>query len=286
MESAICLHNVTKKYEGFTLDHINMKIPKGTIVGLVGENGAGKTTILKCILQMISLDEGNIYMEGKAVDTLPKDWKKDVGVILAGMDFAGLMNACEMGIAMRNIYSNWQQGVYEDYLRKFKIDPKKKIMDYSKGMKMKLSIALALSHEANLLIFDEATSGLDPVVRDDILDILLDFIQDENHTVLLSSHITSDLEKVADYIAFVHEGTLRFFMNKDEILYNYGVVRCSKEDMECLPQELIQGVRKNGYGYEILVSEKEKIGQRFPEMILDKVSIDEMILFMVKGERK
>lgn len=286
METAICLHNVTKKYEGFTLDHISMEIPRGSIVGLVGENGAGKTTLLKCILQIINTDEGAVYVEGKEVNTLPGDWKKDVGVILTGVDFAGVLNAKEMGISMKNIYSNWQQDVYENYLRTFKIDSKKKIAEYSKGMKMKLNLALALSHGAKTLIFDEATSGLDPVVRDDILDILLDFIQDENHTVLLSSHITSDLEKVADYIAFIHEGRLQFFMNKDEILYRYGVVRCSGDDVQKLPEELVESIRKNSYGYEVLVSEKETIQQRFPNLIVDKVNIEEVILFMVKGERK
>lgn len=286
MDTAIRLHNVTKNYESFSLDHVTMDIPKGCIVGLVGENGAGKTTLLKAVLGMIHLDEGQIYLDGMSAGQLPNDWKKDVGVILSGLDFAGNMNAREVGKVMAGMYENWQQTVYESYLSKFKIEPAKKIQKYSKGMKMKLHIAVALSHQAKLLIFDEATSGLDPIVRDDILDILLEFIQDENHTALISSHIVTDLEKAADYIAFLHEGRLKFYMNKDEILYNYGVVRCSPSQYEKLPENLVKGVRKGQFGYEVLVSSKEEIRQRFPKFTVDSVGIEDMILYLIKGEKE
>lgn len=285
MDTAICLHNVTKKYESFTLDHVTMEIPKGCIVGLVGENGAGKTTLLKAILNMIHLDEGQIYLDGTAVDRLPNDWKKNVGVILTGLDFAKSMNAREIGKVMAGTYENWQQTVYEQYLERFKIEPGKKIQKYSKGMKMKLHLAIALSHQAKLLIFDEATSGLDPIVRDDILDILLEFVQEEDHTALISSHIVTDLEKVADYIAFLHEGHLKFYMNKDEILYRYGVVRCSQLQYQQLPQELVKGVRKGNFSYEVLVSSKQEVQQHFPELVIDDAGIEDVILYLVKGER-
>lgn len=285
MENAISLHNVTKSYDGFTLDHITLDIPRGSIVGLVGENGAGKTTLLKCILQMIHMDNGSISIGGKPLGELPADWKEDVGVIMSGIDFASAMTADEMGKCMKLSYKNWQQDVFADYLRKFKIDGKKKIKDYSKGMKMKLNLAMALSHNAKLLIFDEATSGLDPIVRDDILDILLEFIQDESHAALLSSHITSDLEKVADYIAFLHEGRLKFCLNKDEMLYDYGAVKCSAADFERIPKEFIKGYRKNSFGYEVLIHDKQAFALTFPGLVLDNTSIEEIILFMVKGEK-
>lgn len=285
MDTAICLRNVTKKYGSFTLDHVTMKIPKGCIVGLVGENGAGKTTLLKAILHMIHLDEGQISLDGVPIDQLPYDWKKDVGVILEGLDFAGSMNAREIGKIMAGTYENWQQTVYEQYLQQFKIESGKKVQKYSKGMKMKLNLAIALSHQAKLLIFDEPTSGLDPIVRDDILDLLMEFIQDEGHTAVISSHIVTDLEKVADYIAFLHEGHLKFYMNKDEILYQYGVVRCSPQEYQKLPGEFVKGVRKGSFSYEVLVSSKQEIHRCCPELAIDDAGIEDVILYLVKGER-
>lgn len=186
---------------------------------------------------------------------------------------------------MRSIYKNWNSQTYEKYLKDFKLDRKKQIKEYSKGMKMKLNLALALSHNARILIFDEATSGLDPVVRDDILELLLDFIQDENHTVLVSSHIISDLEKVADYIAFLHEGQMQFCMNKDELLYDYAVVRCSEEDYRKIPGSYVKRVRKNGYGCEVLISGRDRFEAEMPGYVIDKVTIENIILFWVKGER-
>lgn len=285
METAIRLQNVTKKYESFTLDHVTMEIPKGCIVGLVGENGAGKTTVLKSILGLIHLDEGQIYLEGMPVNHLLYNWKKDVGVILDSLDFAANMNAREVGKIMAQIYENWQPAVYEQYLERFKIEPKKKVQKYSRGTKMKLHLAIAMSHQAKLLIFDEATSGLDPIVRDDILDLLLEFIQDEEHTAIISSHIVTDLEKAADYIAFLHEGHLRFFMNKDEILYQYGIVRCSPQQYGRLPKKLVKGVRKGRFSYEVLVSSREEVQEAFPELVIDHAGIEEVILYLVKGDQ-
>ncbi len=286
MDAAIRLHNVTKSYKDFTLDHVTFDIPKGSIVGLVGENGAGKTTLLKCILQLVKPDEGQIYMDGKPLLQLPSDWKKHVGVILTGIDFAAAMTGDEFGKAMEKIYPNWEMDTYQNYLRKFQIDAGKKIKDYSKGMKMKLRLSMALSHQAKILIFDEATSGLDPVIRDDILDLLLEFIQDEDHAVLISSHIISDLEKVADYIAFLHEGRLQFCMNKDEILYKHGVVHCSAAEYSQIPEHYVKGVRRSQFGYEVLVCDREALQRELPQLTVDSTNIEEIILFLVKGERK
>lgn len=284
MDAAISLKNVTKRYEGFTLDHITMDIPKGSIVGLVGENGAGKTTLIKAILQMISIQEGEIAVDGNKVEDLAPQWKDRVGVILSGVEFAARMDARQFGRCMRSLYKNWQEDRFEKYLKEFQIDRDKMIKDYSKGMKMKLDLAVSLSHQAEILIFDEATSGLDPVVRDDILDILLGFIQDEGHTVLLSSHITSDLEKVADYIAFLHKGKLQFYMNKDELLYRFGVAHCTPEGYEKIPAAYVRGCRKSQFGYEVLIQDRERFQREYPDYTVDRTNIEEIVLFYVKGE--
>ena len=286
MDAAIRLKNVTKRYGDFTLDHITMDIPKGCIVGLVGENGAGKTTLLKAILQMVSIQEGEILLDGRPLADLAPQWKEQVGVILAGVEFAGRMNARQFGNCMRSLYRNWRDDQFEKYLKDLQIDAHKDIKDYSKGMKMKLDLAVALSHQAKILIFDEATSGLDPVVRDDILDILLEFIQDEEHTVLISSHIISDLEKVADYIAFLHEGKLQFFMDKDRLLYHFGVVRCTLEEYKKIPAEYVRGSRKSQFGCEVLICERERFLREYPGYVVDPADIEEIILYHVKGETR
>ncbi len=286
MEAAVSLKNVTKHYAQFTLDHITMDIPKGSIVGLVGENGAGKTTLLKTILQMTPIQEGEILLDGQNIEGLPPQWKNQAGVILSGLEFASRMSARELGNCMRRIYQNWQDDRFEKYLGDFQIDEKKKIKDYSKGMKMKLDLAIALSHQAKLLLFDEATSGLDPMMRDDILDILLEFIQDEEHSALISSHITSDLEKVADYIAFLHQGKLKFFMNKDELLYRFGVVRCSPEDYRKIPDQYVQGFRKNQFGYEVLILDREEFQRNYPNYMVDRTTIEEIVVYYVKGDAR
>ena len=286
MEAAISLKNVTKKYENFTLDHITMDIPRGSIVGLVGENGAGKTTLIKAILQMNFIQEGEILLDGKRMEDAMPQWKDSAGVILAGVEFASRLNARQLGACMSKAYGHWQAETFEKYLTVFQIDRNKNIKDYSRGMKMKLDLAVALSHQAKTLIFDEATSGLDPVVRDDILDILLDFIQDETHTVLISSHIISDLEKIADYIAFLHEGKLQFYMNKDELLYQFGIVHCTADEYGNIPDTYIQGVRKNQFGCEVLVNHLQDFQKRYPGYHTERTSIENIILFYVKGEKR
>ncbi|MCH1983222.1 ABC transporter ATP-binding protein [Ruminococcus sp. OA3] len=285
MGTAISLKNVTKHFDTFTLNNVTLDIPKGCIVGLVGENGAGKTTLLKLILQLFHCDGGEIRIDGVLMDELPVNWKNNVGAVITGLDFASGMCAVDVGKCMHSVFAGWQQETYEQYLKRFHIDPDKKIKDYSQGMKMKLNIIIAMSHNASLLIMDEATSGLDPVVRDDILELLLEFIQDEEHTVLISSHITSDLEKAADYIAYLDNGELRFCLNKDEMLYDYGVVRCTREDYEQLPKKHVKGVRRNHFEYEVLVENRMQIKSRFPKLAVDTTNIEEIILFMVKGER-
>lgn len=284
MDTAIRIENLVKNYAKFSLNHVNLTIPKGCIMGLVGENGAGKTTLIKCILGLIHINEGNIFVQERNVKQLDAKWKDEVGIVMAEANLHENLNAVQVGKIMENIYTNWENEVYAKYLSDFRIDAKKNIKDYSRGMKMKLQIAIALSHKANLLIFDEATSGLDPVVRDEILEILLEFIQDSERTVILSSHITSDLEKVADYITFLHEGSIVFSENKDELIYNYGIVKCTPKEYTGIDRAHIKGVRKNQFGYEVMIDNRMDFMKKNKELVVDATTIEEIILFKVKGE--
>lgn len=226
-ENILEVKGLTKDYGDFVLDKLTFSVPKGVIMGLVGENGAGKSTTINCILNEISKTDGNIEIFGKDYLSEEIEIKDKIGVVFDENHFPDIFTPNEIGTYMSGIYSKWERNTYINYLSKFDLSADKKIKDFSKGMKVKLAFAVALSHKAEFLILDEATSGLDPIIRDDILDILIDFVQDKNHSVLLSSHITSDLEKVADYITFLHKGKLVFSHLKDELVDNYGVISCS-----------------------------------------------------------
>ncbi|WP_343209316.1 ABC transporter ATP-binding protein [Anaerolentibacter hominis] len=281
-ELALSLQNVTKKYpSGFTLDHVSFDLPGGCIMGFIGENGAGKSTTIKLILDLINRDSGSITLLGRSNVNFPKKKKEEIGVVL---DESCLPDTCSVkmvGSIMRSIYSSWNQNKYNELIRKFDLPEKKLIKDYSRGMKTKLSIAVALAHNPKLLILDEATSGLDPVVRDEILDIFLDFIQEEDHTILISSHILSDLEKICDYITFIHKGKVLFCKPKDELLEEYGVLKCSEKDLASIDPSIIKGVRKNQFGVEALVLRKELRGSH----VVDRANIEDIMLYHVKEER-
>ena len=226
-ENILEVKGLTKDYGDFVLDKLTFSVPRGVIMGLVGENGAGKSTTINCILNEITKTDGNIEIFGKDYLSEEIEIKDKIGVVFDENHFPDIFTPNEIGTYMSGIYSKWERNTYINYLSKFNLSPDKKVKDFSKGMKVKLAFAVALSHKADLLILDEATSGLDPIIRDDILDILIDFVQDKNHSVLLSSHITSDLEKVADYITFLHKGKLVFSHLKNKLVDNYGVISCS-----------------------------------------------------------
>jgi len=283
---AIELNNVVKKYKDFSLDHVSFKVPKGNIVGFIGENGAGKTTTIKALMNLIFLDEGQIRVFGLSYKENEKEIKEQIGIVYDESCFHETLQVSDINKIMSNIYKNWDQKVFYTYIEKFNLPDKKVMKEFSRGMKMKLSIAVALSHHARLLILDEATSGLDPIVRDEILDIFMEFIQDEDHTILVSSHIISDLEKIADYIIFIHKGKIVFNRSKDELIYNFGIARMSEAEFENFPKENQQGVRKNKFGVEVLVNNKQELMQQKHEYVLDNTTIEEIILFMVKGELK
>ena len=280
MEYALELNNVTKKYSDFTLDHINLNLPTGSILGFVGENGAGKSTTIKLILDTMKRQEGSITVLGEDNLTLSAKTKENIGVVFDDCCFPEVMNLKNVNQAMKGIYKQWDSSLFYQYSKKFRLPESKSIKEYSRGMRMKLSIACALSHHAKLLILDEATSGLDPVVRDEILDVFLEFIQDESNSIFISSHIISDLEKICDYICLIHDGHILFSEPKDDLLETYGILKCSDSDFTHVPKDAVIGYRKNQFGIEALVK-KRLVSNQF---IIDPATIEDIMLFYIKGK--
>ena len=284
MDNILEVKNLTKKYADFTLDHVSFSIPKGTIMGLIGENGAGKSTTIRAILDLIHKDDGTVTFWGQKLSST-KQLKEDIGVVFDDINFYETLTAAKVGKISQTAYKQWDERLYRGYLNRFLLPADKEIKTFSKGMKMKLCIAVALSHKPKLLILDEATSGLDPVMRDDILDVFLEFVQDEEHSILISSHITTDLEKVADSITFIHQGKVLFCKAKDELLYQYGIIRCGAAAFNEIDKSEILAYRKEDYQRNVLVADKEKARRRYKNVVVDDVSIDDILLLYVKGER-
>lgn len=279
------VENLTKKYDDFLLDKVSFYVPKGNIVGLIGENGAGKSTTINTMLDIIERDSGDIYILDSEKNKVNNEIREKIGVVFDGNNFPEDLTPQKLNNVLARIYKNWEDKTFFEYIEKFNLPKTKKIKNFSKGMKMKLSISVALSHNAELLILDEATSGLDPIVRDDILDILLEFVQDENKSILISSHITSDLEKVADYIVFIHKGKVIFEETKDNLIYDYGIMKCKQKDFSSIDKEDIIRFRRMDYGYEILVKNKNELERKYPNMVMDNIKIEDIMLMYVKGEK-
>ena len=277
----IKIENLSKKYEDFELKDVSFNVPCGSIVGLIGENGAGKSTTIKAILDLTEKESGVVEILGST--TLDKETKEHIGVVFEGNNFPEELNAKELNNVLKNIYKYWNEEKFYGLLYDFKLPIQKKIKDYSRGMKMKLAILVALSHGTKLLILDEATNGLDPIIREEILDILLDFIQDETHTVLFSSHITSDLEKIADYIVFIKNETVFLNASKDELIYEYGILKCKKEDFDKIDKEDIITYIKRENIYEILIYDKKEKKNKYKDLNIDKVTLDDIMLMYIKG---
>ncbi len=284
MESnAIEIRSLCKHYKGFSLDDLNLDLPYGCVLGLVGENGAGKSTTIRLIMDALERDGGTVSVLG--ADNQSKeflDLKEDIGVVLDETFVPEVINARQMGKIMAGTYKNWDQAVYDGWIRRFELPLDKKFKDYSRGMTMKLGIAAALSHHPRLLLLDEATGGLDPMVREELLEVFADFAAQDGHAVLLSSHIVSDLERICDYIAFLHKGRLVLCEEKDLLLDKYGILKCSKEQLANIPEEAIHGRRVGTYGVEALV-EREFMPR---DAVVDRASLEDIILYMVKGEQK
>ena len=275
---AAVLRGVQKQYKDFTLGPIDLTVPAGSIVGLVGENGAGKTTTLKILCGVNPADAGDVSLLGST--PADKAARARLGVVFEDAYFYGGLNAERIGKSMAGIFgSRWNTGQFADLLQRFGLDEKKKVSEYSRGMRMKLSLATALAHNPDLLVLDEATAGLDPVVRAEMLDLFLEFIQDERHSILMSSHITSDLEQVADSIAYLHHGQLLFHEEKDTLLQEYGLLRCSRAQLEKLPAGIAVFTKENAFGCESLVKGRAKVQQLLPGVVCDPAGIDDIMRF-------
>lgn len=286
MENILELQNLSKSYakSDFALDRISFSLPYGSILGFVGENGAGKTTTIGCILNTLRKDGGTVKLFGKEMGDEDTDIREKIGVVYDGDNFPGFWTARQLSKVMAGLFRNWDQVLFQKYLEDFQLPPKQKIKFYSKGMTMKLAIAAALSHHPELLILDEATSGLDPVMRDDMLDVFLEFVQEENHSILLSSHITSDLEKVADYITFIHKGRLILTAPKDDLVYRYAVMRCRESQFQAVDQKDVLAYRKRDMQIDVLVSDGREAQRKYKDVVVDHTSVDEIMLLLAKGE--
>lgn len=271
--NAIEIKNLCKKYKDFCLDNLNLTLPSGCIMGLIGENGAGKSTTINLILDIIKKDEGSITILGKDSTKLNKE---DIGIVLDDVGIPQCLNAKKVNKIMKCTYKNWQEDVFFNLLKKLSIPNDKMFKDFSRGMKMKMGIAVAMSHNAKLLILDEATSGLDPIVRDEVVEMFSEFTRDENHSVLISSHIVSDLEKICDYIAFLHKGKLMLCEEKDRLYEKYCIVRCSADELSKIEPKAIIGKRENKYGVEV-IAEREKLSSEFS---VSPVDIEQLFIFM------
>ena len=279
MENIIVAEGLRKEYDGFALEDVSFRVPGGAIMGLIGENGAGKTTTIKCLLNLVRRDAGTVTLLGMDDLEGEKEIKQDVGVVLDECFFHDSLRAKDVGVILAPVYRGWDEELYRRYLKKYKLPEKKFIKEYSRGMKMKLSLAAALAHRPRLLILDEATAGLDPVVRDEVTDLLLDFARDENHSILISSHIVSDLEKLCDTIAFLHKGRLLLCEEKDALREEYALWHGTAAQLAALDVR-VYGKRVTPYGAEALVRrDAMPAGAE-----LAPVSIEELFILMVKGE--
>ena len=280
MLNAIEIRGLVKEYPGFRLDSLDLALPSGSIMGLVGENGAGKSTTIKLIMNAVHRDGGTVSVLGTDSRSAAfNEVKEDIGVVLDEAYFPEVLNASDVGRIMANTYRNWEPDTYEGYLQRFGLPRDKAFKDFSRGMKMKLAIAVALSHQAKLLILDEATSGLDPMVRDEILDIFNEYTRQEDRSILLSSHIVSDLEKICDYIAFLHKGKLVLCEEKDRLLDEYALVRLSHQRLADLPEGGVVGVENDPYGVRALVR-RDMVPHDLP---LEHTNLEDIILFLARG---
>jgi len=282
VENVLEIRKLNKRYKGFSLSDVDITLPSGSIMGFIGENGAGKTTTIKLILNLLHRDSGEIKIFGKDNIRNEKEIKEEIGVVFDECNFPDTMKISEISRVMGHIYSKWDDNTFGRYADKFSLPANKEIKEFSRGMKMKLSIAAAMSHGARLLILDEATSGLDPVVRDEILDIFLEFIQDERNAVFVSTHILSDIEKVADYITFIHKGRIKFSQPKDELLENYGILKCSYSEFDAVDKSAVKGYRKNDFGVEALVLRDQIRGYK----TIDHATLEDIMLFTVRGDQQ
>ncbi len=280
-ENNILVRDLCKQFDGFLLDHVSFQVPKGRIVGFIGENGAGKSTTINLILDELKRDNGQIEIFGK--ENTITSVKEEIGVVFDECNFHEVFNTDDIEKILSGVYQAWDSDLYRHYLKKFNIPEKKRIGSFSKGMKMKLSIICAMAHKPKLLILDEATTGLDPVVRDEILDLFLEFIQDEECSIFFSSHITSDIQKIADYVILIHQGRIIFEEQKDDLVYHFGIVKCGREKFASISPDDYIIHRTTNVSEECLVRDKEAIRRKYKDIVVDNATLEDIMLFYIKG---
>ena len=285
MENILEVKNLYKKYNGFELKDVNITLPKGMIMGFIGENGAGKTTTIKAILDIIKNYTGEIKIFGLDNRKEDKKIKEDIGVVLDDMFFPEILTPNDINTVMKNIYKNWDSKLYFKYLNDFTLPNNKPIKTLSKGMRKKLEIATAISHHPKLLILDEPTAGLDPIARNEVIDIFQNFIQNEECSIFISTHITTDLEHIADYITFINNGKIILSKNREELLEEYGILKCSQEEFEKIDKKDFIKYKKNKYQYDVLIENRKEFNKKYKVNIIDKITLEELMLLMVKGEK-
>jgi len=283
IKNVIEIKNIVKDYGDFKLDNVSFTVPEGSVCGFIGQNGAGKTTTIKAILDVIGVDSGEIKVFGEDMKTNAPRLREDIGIVYDEMGFHEFMTGKDINIMMKNIYKNWDEKVFFDYMKSFSLPTKKKCGTFSRGMRMKLQIAVALSHNARLLIMDEPTAGLDPIVRTEILQIFREFVIEEDHSILLSSHITGDLEKISDEVVFINGGRIVLAGNKDEILEKHGILKCKKDELESISKSLIVGYETGTFGVEVLVNDRKSCAKLYPGMVLENASLEDIMLFYVSA---
>lgn len=281
MDYALKIDRLCKTYPHFALQNVTIDIPRGSVVGVVGENGAGKSTTMKAVLGLIGFESGTIELLGTSIAEHERALKRRIGVVLEDCAFPPFYRACEIDKLFATAYPTWRSAQFARYLERFRIDPAKKLAEYSTGMRKKLALAAALSHEAELLLLDEPTSGLDPIAREEVLDLLWEFMQNERHAVLLSSHITSDLDKIADSIVFLHEGRVLLSAARDELQDALGLLHCSAETLSMLSPDAVRAIRKHAFGAEVLVR-RACVPQ---DLLVEPVNIEQIMLFLTRGEK-
>lgn len=279
--NALEIKDLNKSFSGFSLENLNLTLPCGCIMGLIGENGAGKSTTIRLILDMIRKDSGSVTVLGKDNEKNIRLLKEDIGVVTDEIGIPECLTAKQVGKIMKHTFKNWDSNEYSRLLKKLSLPDNKQFKEFSRGMKMKLGIAVAMSHNAKLLLLDEPTSGLDPVIRDEVVEMFYDFTRDENHSILISSHIVSDLEKLCDYIAFLHKGKLLLCEEKDRLLSEYGIVHCTAEQLSEFDKNLLKHKKETPYGVELMLLRKD-IPDTFK---FSPISIEELFVFMVKEAR-
>lgn len=286
IRNVIEINNLTKDYGDFKLDNISFSVPEGSVCGFIGQNGAGKTTTINLLLDIIRRDSGEIKLFGESIDSNSAALRENIGVVFDEMGFHEFMTAKDLNIMMKNIYRNWDEKKFFEYLKIFSLPSKKKCGSFSRGMRMKLQIAVALSHNAKMLVMDEPTSGLDPIVRNEMINIFREFVLEEDHTIFLSSHITGDLEKIADEVVFIDGGKIVLTGNKDEIIESHGILKCKKDEVEKVSSSLVVGCEMSSFGAEILVNDKASAEKLYPDMVVEPAALEQIMIYYVNAGKR